>query len=48
VIVLEQAKDVAPIGFLTYLRAGLPITLVTLAVALALLLAVAQFAPMFG
>jgi Na+/H+ antiporter NhaD/arsenite permease-like protein len=48
VIVLEQAKDVAPIGFLTYLRAGLPITLVTLAVALAGLLAVAHFAPGFG
>jgi Na+/H+ antiporter NhaD/arsenite permease-like protein len=48
VIVLEQAKDVAPIGFLTYLRAGLPITLATLAVALAGLLAVARFAPAFG
>jgi Na+/H+ antiporter NhaD/arsenite permease-like protein len=37
IIVLEQSRRVAPIGFFTYLRAGLPITLVTLAVAVAML-----------
>lgn len=31
IIVLEQSKDHAPIGFLTYLRAGVPITLATTA-----------------
>ena len=39
IIVLEQAKDAAPIGFFTYLRAGLPITLLTTALGTALLLA---------
>lgn len=29
IIVLEQSKDHAPIGFLTYFRAGLPITILT-------------------
>ena len=42
------AKDVAPIGFWTYLRAGLPITLATLAFAVVLLLAVARFTPLLG
>ena len=39
IIVLEQAKDEAPIGFLAYLRAGLPITLLTTAAGIAILLA---------
>ncbi len=39
IIVLEQAKADAPIGFFTYLRAGLPITLLTTALGAALLLA---------
>lgn len=42
IIVLEQSRRVAPIGFLSYLRAGLPITLVTLAVATALLIGAAS------
>ncbi len=42
-IVLEQSRDAAPIGFFTYLRAGLPITLVTTTVAVALLTALARF-----
>jgi Na+/H+ antiporter NhaD/arsenite permease-like protein len=39
IIVVEQAKDEAPIGFLAYLRAGLPITLLTTAAGIAILLA---------
>jgi Na+/H+ antiporter NhaD/arsenite permease-like protein len=39
IIVLEQAKEKAPIGFLAYLRAGLPITLLTTAAGIAILLA---------
>lgn len=37
IIVLEQAKETAPIGFFTYLRAGLPITLLTTALGVAML-----------
>ena len=32
-IVAEQAKEVEPIGFLAYLRVGLPVTLLTTAIA---------------
>ena len=39
IIVLEQAKEKAPIGFFQYLRAGLPITLLTTALGVAMLLA---------
>jgi Na+/H+ antiporter NhaD/arsenite permease-like protein len=46
IIVLEQSRAVAPIGFLTYLKAGLPITLVTLAVSIALLVAAALVTPL--
>ncbi|MBL8841219.1 MAG: anion transporter [Planctomycetes bacterium] len=42
-IVAEQAKEVAPIGFLAYLRVGLPVTLLTTAVAVAALAALATF-----
>lgn len=42
-IVAEQAKEVAPIGFLAYLRVGLPVTLLTTAVAVAALAALASF-----
>ena len=38
IIVLEQAKEEAPIGFFTYLRAGLPITLLTTVAGVVLLL----------
>jgi len=38
IIVLEQAKKDAPIGFFQYLRAGLPITLLTVALGTAVLL----------
>jgi len=44
IIVLEQSRDAAPIGFLAYLRAGLPITIVTTIVAVALLVALAPWA----
>ncbi|MBI4569010.1 MAG: anion transporter, partial [Planctomycetes bacterium] len=37
IIVMEQAKERVTIGFLAYLRAGLPITLATTVVGLALL-----------
>jgi Na+/H+ antiporter NhaD/arsenite permease-like protein len=37
-IVLEQAKEVAPIGFREHFRVGLPVTLATTAVGLAMLL----------
>lgn len=37
-IVFEQAKDVAPIGFREHFRTGLPVTLATTAVGLAMLL----------
>ncbi len=40
-IVAEQARDVAPIGFLAYLRVGLPVTLITTTFAIALLTAIA-------
>jgi Na+/H+ antiporter NhaD/arsenite permease-like protein len=39
IIVLEQSREKAPIGFLAYLRAGLPITLLTTAAGVAILLA---------
>jgi Na+/H+ antiporter NhaD/arsenite permease-like protein len=39
IIVLEQAKQTTPIGFLQYLRAGVPITLLTIVVGTGLLLA---------
>jgi Na+/H+ antiporter NhaD/arsenite permease-like protein len=39
IIVLEQAKDTVRIGFFQYLRAGLPITLLTTALGVAMLLA---------
>lgn len=39
VIVVEQSKEEAPIGFLAYLRAGLPITVLTTVAGIALLLA---------
>lgn len=39
IIVLEQAKERAPIGFFQYLRAGLPITVLTVALGTATLLA---------
>lgn len=45
-IVLEQARDEAPIGFLAYLRVGLPVTIVTTALALLLLLALERFTPL--
>jgi Na+/H+ antiporter NhaD/arsenite permease-like protein len=48
VIVIEQARDVAPIGFLTYFKSGLPITLATTAFAILALLAVARFTPLLG
>jgi Na+/H+ antiporter NhaD/arsenite permease-like protein len=38
IIVLEQAKDTVRIGFFQYLRAGLPITLLTTALGVAMLL----------
>jgi len=38
IIVLEQAKATTPIGFFQYLRAGLPITVLTTAVGVAMLL----------
>jgi Na+/H+ antiporter NhaD/arsenite permease-like protein len=38
VIVLEQAKEEAPIGFFEYLRAGLPVTLLTTSAAVGMLL----------
>lgn len=38
IIVLEQAKEEAPIGFFTYLRAGLPITVLTTVAGVAVLL----------
>jgi Na+/H+ antiporter NhaD/arsenite permease-like protein len=38
IIVLEQAKDTVRVGFLQYLRAGLPITLLTTALGVAMLL----------
>jgi Na+/H+ antiporter NhaD/arsenite permease-like protein len=41
IIVLEQSRRVAPIGFWSYLRAGVPITLITLAAAIALLIGAA-------
>ncbi|MBI3272487.1 MAG: anion transporter [Planctomycetes bacterium] len=37
IIVLEMSREVAPIGFLTYFRAGLPVTVVTTVVGVALL-----------
>jgi len=37
IIVLEQSRDHARIGFLAYLRAGLPITLLTTAIGVAML-----------
>ncbi len=40
-IVLEQSREHAPIGFLTYLRAGVPITLVTTLAGVGLLWAIA-------
>jgi Na+/H+ antiporter NhaD/arsenite permease-like protein len=46
IIVLEESRHVAPIGFLAYLRAGLPITLVTTAVAVSLLLALNTWTPL--
>ena len=46
IIVLEQSRHVAPIGFLAYLRAGLPITPITTAVAVALLAALAAWTPL--
>jgi Na+/H+ antiporter NhaD/arsenite permease-like protein len=39
IIVLEQAKDTVRVGFFQYLRAGLPITLLTTALGVAMLLA---------
>lgn len=38
IIVLEQAKDTVRVGFFQYLRAGLPITLLTTALGVAMLL----------
>jgi len=45
-IVLEQSRDEAPIGFLAYLRVGLPVTLVTTTIAVAMLLALERFTPL--
>ena len=41
IIVLEQSRDEAPIGFIDYLRAGVPITLVTTVVGVGMLWAMA-------
>ncbi len=45
-IVLEQSRHVAPIGFLAYLRVGVPATLLTTALAAALLLLIERFTPL--
>ncbi|MSR45649.1 MAG: anion transporter [Planctomycetes bacterium] len=42
-IVLEQSRNAAPIGFLAYFRVGLPVTLLTTALAIGLLLALERF-----
>jgi len=45
-IVLEQSRDEAPIGFLAYLRVGLPVTLATTTIAVVMLLAIERFTPL--
>jgi Na+/H+ antiporter NhaD/arsenite permease-like protein len=47
VIVLEQSRDVAPIGFRAYFRVGLPVTLVTTTVAVAALTMLAAWTGVF-
>ncbi|MBM4013772.1 MAG: anion transporter [Planctomycetes bacterium] len=45
-IVLEQSRHVAPIGFLAYLRVGVPVTLLTTTLAVVLLLLIERFTPL--